>query len=110
MPAPTAYSPPPYVFLALGLAFFGFLFVQYARNAALKRIVWPVTVLLLALSFLPFFVRFGGPSGALMSLPFIFIYLRYVFCSNCGATISRESLFVKPKFCSQCGARMSADA
>ena len=113
MSSPTAYSPPVYIFLALGLGFLGFLFVQYGRNAAIKRIVWPLTIMLLAFSLISALVhdqRIGWLPAAMMSLPFIFLYFRYTFCSNCGATITRESLIAPPKFCSRCGARLGADA
>ena len=101
------------VLIGLSGGFIGFTFVRFGRNTRVKRILWPLTVLVFAASFLSLPAkdpRFGWPFVAMMSVPFLFLYLRYSFCPVCGAMIIRSNLLRRPDFCSHCGTRLRADA
>ncbi len=112
--APTTLtSIPPYVMLGVSASLVGFIFIRFARKTRVKRILWPLTVLVFAASLLSLPIkdpRFGWPFAVMMLLPLLFLYMRYSFCRVCGAIIIRSDLLRRPETCSHCGARLRADA
>jgi hypothetical protein len=96
--------------LVIGIA--GFLFFRFNKNAQVKRVVFPVTIMLTTAAFLGFVWSIADGGG-------VFIYVfssiavvigfsnwrRTVFCDACGAASYSGSPFKRPAECSSCGSK-----
>ncbi|MET7014560.1 hypothetical protein [Uliginosibacterium flavum] len=98
------------VWIALGIGSALFFFLN--RNAALKRRVLPLFIIVTSALFLGFIwfsskstqvLQFMGPAVVLIAI----LNIRTIrFCDDCGRTIHNQNPFSSPKFCSKCGAKI----
>ena len=97
--------------IALGLG--SFLFFQFSRDAKLKRRIWPILIICIAIIFGCFVLYMTGGDARVLfiMIPAIilisFLNLRTTrFCNSCGKTLHRQPVFSRPQFCPYCGAQL----
>lgn len=95
------------------IAIAGFLFIRFNKNARLKRVVFPL-MLILTYALVIYYVwnTFGDEFGSII---YVFAaiaagisYLKYrvvVFCDACSAMTNSERTFSRPTECSKCGSK-----
>jgi hypothetical protein len=95
------------------IAGLGSAFFLFARNARLKRRLWPWWLAATGLMFLVFawYISQGTAWIYLILLPavvfFSYVNLRRVrFCDRCGRTVMPTTGFAAARFCSSCGAEL----
>ncbi len=97
--------------LTLGLV--SFLFFHFNRNVKVKKIIFPVFVVIVGIIFGSFvgFMSDFSPQTLLFMIPAVVVITilnirNTQFCNNCGKTNYSKSAYSKPKFCSSCGANL----
>lgn len=97
----------------IGLGLISFLFFTFNKNVRLKKIVFPLSVILT--SFL--FVYFGYPMGFRGSIQFYYIIPATVVigllniittrvCNQCSKLVSGYNPITKNKHCPKCGSKL----
>jgi len=98
-------APTGFFALWIGLGLAAFLFFKFNRNVRLKRRIFPIFVIGVAVIFVWFAVGKNGP--ALFVIPAVaLITLLNLwttrFCGACSEMVGQRS-FIRPKFCPKCG-------
>ncbi len=99
------------VWVILGIS--SFLFLQFNRNAALKRRIFPGFVVGVGVVFGCFvaYMSRGHLQVLFVAVPMItlitFLNLRKTrFCDSCGRTLYQQPIFSSSQFCPRCGAQL----
>ena len=102
----------PYAGVLLAICAAGGAYIQYSSNARLKRVVWPVTMVVAAALLLTMFSTIARPQDSgvwfiilAIGVSLFLTYRSVKFCSRCGAT-SHGTTMHPAKFCSRCGAEL----
>ena len=97
------------IWILLGIG--GALFFYGSENAALKRKLYPLFLLLITAVFLGFTFFLQGSLPLFLTVAVVvigFMNLRMTrFCDACGRMVVSRAFFVAPKFCQGCGAKLT---
>jgi len=94
------------------LAVASFVFFQFNRNAALKRKLWPVFTIGIAILFIAFAWLMGlRDRGLYFIVPAValitWLNIRFMkFCDACGRTLYPHPPFIRYEFCPSCGGKL----
>jgi hypothetical protein len=103
----------PYLVGLLAFCAVGFPYIYFSTNVRVKRIVLPVTFIILGGIFVaiawPLRTQIPWPFYAIILAPLALQYRATKFCPRCGVT-SRGSVFRSEKVCSKCSAPLNGDA